>query len=268
MTFRDSAWPEGVPCWADMMVDDVDEATRFYGDLLGWEFVDTGEDYGHYSIAMVQGRTTAAIGPKPPGVQAPSAWSTYLAVADADATAARITAAGGKLILSPGDVGAAARTAVAVDPAGAVFGIWQAGRTTGVQIANVPGALTWNECVVHDYPAAKRFYADVFGHAFDEPSHGDYEYATIHVDTDDGAEPAEVAAVSGLPDDVPAAVLPHWTTYFAVTEVDAVVTRLVDLGGTLHGGPVDSPRGRVAAVADPAGAYFRVIESSTPSGRR
>ncbi|GAA1247022.1 VOC family protein [Prauserella halophila] len=261
MSFRDTPWPEGTPCWVDMMADDVAEITRFYGDLLGWEFVDTGEDYGHYSIALVDGRATAAIGPKPPGVQAPSAWSTYLAADDADATVERITAAGGKLILPPGDVGEAARTAVAVDAAGAVFGIWQAGRTTGVQIANVPGALTWNECVTRDYPAAKRFYSDTFGHTFDEPSHGDFAYATIHVDAGDGAEAAEVGGIGALPDTVPAEISPHWTTYFAVTEVDAVVTRLVELGGTVHGGPVDSPRGRFAAVADPGGAHFRVIES-------
>ncbi|OLT44708.1 hypothetical protein BJF85_19745 [Saccharomonospora sp. CUA-673] len=277
MAVRDTAWPVGAPCWVDLTCGDLDATRAFYTALLGWDFVDTGEDYGHYSIAMVDRRAVAAIGPTPPGMAAPQSWTTYLATDDVDATAEAITAEGGRLVLEPGDVGEAGRMGVAADPTGAVFGIWQAGRTTGVQITNVPGALAWNECVTRDYTAAKRFYAAVFGLGFDEPSHGPFEYATIRVDGSDldssdlgggsgagvggaGSETAEVGGIGALPDDVTAQVPPHWTTYFAVTDVDAAVTHLVDLGGTVHDGPVDSPRGRLAAVADPGGGSFRLIE--------
>ena len=51
-------------------------------------------------------------------------WMTYLATADADATAAKIKGGGGQLVMEPMDVMDAGRMAVAVDPAGAVFGVW------------------------------------------------------------------------------------------------------------------------------------------------
>ena len=41
------------------------------------------------------------------------------------------------------DVGTQARMLVAVDPAGAVFGAWQAGEHTGAQLVKEPGAFTW-----------------------------------------------------------------------------------------------------------------------------
>ena len=51
---------------------------------------------------------------------------TYLATADADATAAKIKDAGGQLVVKPMDVMKAGKMAVAVDPASTVFSVWQA----------------------------------------------------------------------------------------------------------------------------------------------
>jgi predicted enzyme related to lactoylglutathione lyase len=74
-------------------------------------------------------------------------WMTFLATSDADATAAKIKGAGGQLIMEAMDVMDAGRMAVAVDPASAVFGIWQARAFPGAQIVNEPGAMRWNEQV-------------------------------------------------------------------------------------------------------------------------
>src|SRR5207249_2388826 len=84
----------------------------FYGSLFGWQFEDTGADFGHYQMGSLDGRSVGAIGPKPPGMeQMPSVWNTYLAVADADKTAAKITEAGGQLFMPPGDIGDSGRMA-------------------------------------------------------------------------------------------------------------------------------------------------------------
>ncbi len=50
----------------------------------------------------------------------------------------------------------------AQDPAGATFGIWQAGAHHGAQLANEPGTLVWNECQTTDSDAAEAFYRAVF----------------------------------------------------------------------------------------------------------
>ena len=47
-----------------------------------------------------------------------------------------------------------------------MFGLWQSGRHTGMQLANEPGAVAWNECMSRDFDAAKEFYATVFGYGW------------------------------------------------------------------------------------------------------
>lgn len=260
MTVRDTPWPEGTPCWVDAMVPDPKRAADFYGPLLGWQLIDTGGDYGNYLIAQVQGRAAAAIGPKPPGMeQMPSVWTTYLATDNADATAEKITAAGGQLLMPPGDVGPAGRMAMAIDPTGAAFGIWQAGETTGIGIANIPGTLVWNECMTRDFEAAKAFYASVFGYDYDDMSSGGFSYATAKVQGN------VVGGIGGLPAEVPAEVPAHWGTYFGVPDTDAAVERISQLGGSLLRPAQESPYGRMAQVADDQGVPFSVIAVSAPS---
>jgi len=57
-----------------------------------------------------------------PGV--PNHWHVYFAVADADATAAKVTELGGSMLAEPFDT-PAGRMAVARDPQGAAFSIIQ-----------------------------------------------------------------------------------------------------------------------------------------------
>ena len=52
----------------------------------------------------------------------------------------------------------------------------------------------------------------------------------------------------------------QWVTYFSVVNTDAAVAKIVAHGGKVMGSIDDSPFGRLAAVADPAGAFFKVIQ--------
>src|SRR5699024_8488318 len=92
----------------------------------------------------------------------PVAWNTYVAVDDADAVAARIEAAHGRVLVAPSDVGPAGRTAICADPADATFRLWQARARPGAQVVNEPGS--WNFSDLHaSAPDALDFYTDVFG---------------------------------------------------------------------------------------------------------
>ena len=55
MPIRSDPWPAGTPCWVDLGAADVAASTEFYGAVLGWTFVDTGEEFGHYNIGQVNG---------------------------------------------------------------------------------------------------------------------------------------------------------------------------------------------------------------------
>jgi len=86
----------------------------FYGPVLGWTFVDTGEEFGHYQMCRVGDQNAAGIGPKQDPEQT-TAWLLYLASDDADGTAKLITDNGGGLIWGPEDIGEIGRMAVATD---------------------------------------------------------------------------------------------------------------------------------------------------------
>jgi predicted enzyme related to lactoylglutathione lyase len=253
MTVRDSAWPDGTPCWADLIVPDRKKAMAFYGALFGWDFAEGTEETGFYTLALTEGRNVVGLMATMPGQEAPPAWTVYLATSDLDKTVAAATEAGGQVIAPAMDVMTQGRMAVIADPAGAVFGLWQAGDHTGMQIANVPGAVSWNESMSRDYETAKAFYGKVFGYGFDDMSAPGFSYSVLTV----GGEP--VGGIGALPDDVPAQVPAHWLSYFTVGDTDAVAAKAVELGGSVITEPFDSPQGRLAALTDDQGAVFRVI---------
>ena len=98
MTTRDTPWPDGTPCWADLGAPDIQKAREFYSDVFSWTVHPGGPETGGYSVAELNGRGVAGIGPKMSPAQAPTMWMTYLATADAHATAAKIKGAGGQLV--------------------------------------------------------------------------------------------------------------------------------------------------------------------------
>ena len=80
MTTRTTKRTAGTPTWVDLATPDLNVAKAFYKDLFGWDYFDTGPDFGHYNMAMAQGRNAAGIGPIwPPDSPQPSAWTIYLA---------------------------------------------------------------------------------------------------------------------------------------------------------------------------------------------
>src|ERR1700742_3693236 len=99
MVTRDTPWPDGTPCWVDLGTGDIKQALRFYSAQFGWDIAEGGPEVGGYSLARVDGRNVAGIGPNMSQPDAPSAWSTCFAAADADAAAARITSAGGQVVM-------------------------------------------------------------------------------------------------------------------------------------------------------------------------
>lgn len=253
MVNRDTAWPEGTPCWVDLGVADIDKAISFYSASFGWDIAKGGAEVGGYSLATVGGRNVAGIGPKMGGEEQPTMWMTYLAVDDADEAAARIKGAGGQVIMGPMDVMDLGRMAVALDTTGGAFGIWQAARHTGAQVANVPGALAWNEHMSHDFEAAKTFYGAVFGYEFGDMSTPDFAYATLNL----GGRP--VGGIGGYPAGVPAGIPGSWVVYFGVADTDAAVATTTRAGGTVEHQPTDTPYGRMAMVADDQGARFSIM---------
>jgi uncharacterized protein len=255
MSTRDTAWPQGTPCWVDLMVASDLEASRdFYGKVLGWEYQVSGPEMGYYSIALAEDRAAAGLGQMPPDQPAPPvAWTTYLAVDDIDAVCTSITEHGGQVHAPPMPVGEQGSMAIAMDPTGAVFGLWKAGQHTGAQIVNQPGGVVWNDLMTRDPDRAREFYAAVFGYEY-QPMGGDFDYSTIVGEGPGGV----VGGLGAMMPDTPSEVPAHWRTYFSVTDVPATVAAATAAGGTVISEPSPTPWGLMAELRDPQGATFTV----------
>jgi uncharacterized protein len=154
-------YDHGVPSWCDLQTPDLEGAKAFYAALFGWDVPDGPAEAGGYTMGYVRGRPVAGLGPQMnPG---PPAWATYVDVDDADDTAAKVTANGGKVLMGPMDVMEVGRLLVFSDPTGAVCGAWQPKAHLGAGVVNEPNTVCWNELVSTDVAAAQVFYGAVFG---------------------------------------------------------------------------------------------------------
>ncbi len=70
-----------------------------------------------------------------------------------------------------------------------------------------------------------------------------------------------------MTDDFPPEVPPYINVYFTVADCDEAVARATARGGVLRFGPMDTPFGRFAAISDPQGANFSVLDITTTAGR-
>jgi hypothetical protein len=252
MPTRDTIWPAGTPCWVDAAVPDVEAATKFYGDVLGWSFHDTGEDYGHFQMCMAGEQTAAGIGKFQMEGQ-PAAWTVYLASDNLEASAEAITASGGKVMFGPVEIPQVGRLTIAADPTGGVFGLWQADPMPGISIYNEPGGLVWEDARLTDIDAGKRFYTAAFGYDHTPIEGAPDDYGTFGFA---GSEDplGGMGGMMGAPEGTPS----HWIPYFGVTDVYAAVAAAEAGGGTVIAPTMDTPYGRMATLADPFGAVFAV----------
>jgi predicted enzyme related to lactoylglutathione lyase len=253
MPTRETPFAPGTPCWVDLLSSDPVKSKAFYGGLLGWNSTDAGEAFGHYVNFDSEGQLVAGMAQNNPESGSPDAWSTYLATADIDATVVAATAAGANVIMPAMAVADLGSMALLIDPAGAAFGLWQAGLHTGFGKYNEPGSVTWDEIHSKDYPASKAFYADVFGWELTEVSDtDDFRYATGHVA---GEMVAGLMDASGY---LPAEISSHWAVYFSVANVDEACAKVVELGGAVTRPAEDTPYGRLADALDSTGAMFKL----------
>ncbi len=244
----------GTPSWIDLASPDIDASLRFYGGLMGWTATDAQPETGGYRLFQQGAANVAGAMPQMQPGQ-PPAWATYVTVADADETAAKVVEAGGTSIAGPMDVTDIGRMAVFSDPSGAVFGIWQPKTFTGADLVNEPNSLCWNEVRTRDPERAKSFYAAVFGWAAGAPPVEGPGYTIWELDG------KAVGGMMPMSDEFfPAEVPPHWSVCFAVADCDAIVARAVELGATVTAPAMDMPIGRFAAFLDPQGAAFTVLQ--------
>ena len=120
------------------------------------------------------------------------------------------------------------------------------------------GKVILVELITPDLAAAERFYGGLFGWTFREIEAGRTKYSEALLDG---------RAVAGLfQRAIPRGEQrqPEWRSFFAVDDVDATERLAVQHGAKLLFGPRSFPnRGREAVLADPQGAIFAILASSS-----
>jgi uncharacterized protein len=261
-----TSYEPGTPCWVDLSSPDLAVAKAFYGGLFGWD-AHTSPDpaaggYTFFTMADtlggINGHELAAVMPIMNEGQ-PPAWTTYVSVADVDATAKKVPEAGGTVLMEPMEVMGQGRIAIFADDQGAVIGAWQPLAFQGAGFVNDPDTYCWSELACRDIDKAKEFYREVFGWQGETTAFGSSTYTEWKLGG------PSVAGMIQMNEMWPAEVPPHWMPYFAVEDCDASAARATELGGTVSVSPTDIPIGRFAVLGDPSGAFFSIMQFAPQS---
>jgi len=118
----------------------------------------------------------------------------------------------------------------------------------------LPGKFVWADLVTDDVPAARKFYAQLFGWRFQEA--GNYSIAL----NDD----RPLCGMFQRPRPKDRSAEPRWFGYISVPSVARAQRAVTKAGGRVLAAPQKMPkRGEQAVFADPEGALFGVVKSSS-----
>ena len=257
--------PHGDFIWYELLTNDPAAAKRFYDPVAGWTIANgaVGEiDYRMIDAGDGPVGGTMTLTPEMTGHGARPTWLGYIGVDDVDATIAAIEARGGRVIMPAFDMDGVGRIATVADPQGNPFYVMRdaSGEVSTSFDPEKPGHAAWNELQTTDLEVAKEFYPAVFGWTLGDvmpmpvPSEveggemGDYQF----VDHGGRMSGAMLAAPVGAPT--------GWSFAFHNRDIDAAVTRIGELGGTVNDGPMEVPGGQRAVMAtDPEGVAFMLV---------
>jgi predicted enzyme related to lactoylglutathione lyase len=182
------------------------------------------------------------------------AWLTFIAVRDVDAAERTALNNGAKSVSKPKSYAGRGRQAVLADPDGAIFAILASSTGDPGDSLPPPGEWIWSSLLAKDPDREATFYQAMF------------RYDIYDLPRDDGAPhvilSSDEYARAGL-NPLPATGhrRPHWLNFVRVVSADDAAAKAVSLGGKVLVQPYeDRHGGKVAVIADPAGAPVGIME--------
>jgi predicted enzyme related to lactoylglutathione lyase len=245
----------GTFCWTELASPNAAASKKFYQSLFGWtlrEFpIGDGETY---TMLLAEGLEVCALyeNEEVKAGKVPAHWLAYISVENADETAKKAQAAGGKLLHPAMDVMDVGRMAVIQDPTGAFFAAWQPRKSIGARVQEVAGSVCWRELITPNEDVAAKFYSTVFGWVPKVEKLGPVPY-TLFQNGDTSVGGMLKTPMPGIP--------PHWGTYWIVDDIHASVKKVQSLGGKILKEETPIPGiGTFAVAADPHGAPFSMMQ--------
>lgn len=241
--------------WHELQTRDCARALHFYEAFCGWTTTDAStSNPRERHMCSLNGLAIGAVTTSQAPPHVPAFWLPFLAVADLDDTVARARTLGARVLRQPARLLGAGRSAVVVDPRGAVVGLRDAGAVASTE--SVPGTFCWDELLTDEAESSAAFYAALTGCSIDALDLG--PMGTYRVLVSNGRR---IAGVMKHPENVH----PHWLPYLGVRGVESETSRAVGLGASLYFAPRDVPvAGRISGVDDPTGAGVCLIDANSP----
>ena len=130
--------------WADIFVEDDEQARQFYSELLGWTWRTIGSGVDAYDLAENDGIPIAGLvqRDRQKGEVAGAIWVSYVSVANAEASARQIVSLGGETLVPVVKVNGRGDFAIFSDPMGALFGIARSATARARGATTVSGYTT------------------------------------------------------------------------------------------------------------------------------
>ncbi|HMR75410.1 MAG TPA: VOC family protein [Polyangiaceae bacterium] len=249
------AYDHGRFVWFELVTKDHAKAKAFYPELFGWKLEPMQmADGSSYPMLKAGGAPVGGF-MTPPKDGIPPHWVSYVSVADVNASAKKVVAAGGKTLMDAMDVPGVGRIQPVTDPQGGAFMLFR-GETEDHDAVKGPGSFHWNELWAKDTAAALKFYSDVLGYSHDVMDMPNGKYYVLK----NGDSPR-----GGLMQSPDPKVPQMWLQYVEVADTDDAVKRAVARGAKQHGETMQVEGvGRFAILQDSLGAVIGVIKPANP----
>ena len=236
--------------WYDLGTTDLEAAQAFYTAVTGWNLVPHNDQYTMFANAQGPIGGSMVLSDDAKAMGAPPHWLAYIGTPDLDATVAKLQGLGGKVYVPAFDMPNVGRIAVAADPFGAAFGLFQPAEGGQAPGEAKVGDFSWNELMTDNVDTVWGFYQNLFGwtpgEAMDMGEMGVYFLFE--------ASGISRGGIMKRPPEMPVSA---WLHYIRVEDLDAALATTTKLGGTIMNGPMAVPGGeRVAQCMDPQGAAF------------
>ena len=119
----------GALCWFELYARDLEQSTRFYADLFGYELRTMAGLGGvpYVQLGIGKGAAGGALQIRPECAEVPPMWAVYFQTDDLDAAILRAESHGGNLLMAATEIPGVGRFAMLSDPQGASFMVMQMG---------------------------------------------------------------------------------------------------------------------------------------------
>ncbi len=250
--------------WYELITRDVDKAVNFYGQVVGWDFKDSGMPGMKYMLFSKDGKDVGGMmtwaGAGMPDL--PAEWVGHIHTAKLDAELTAVTADGGTIVRPAHVIPGVGRFAIVLDPQKVKYLLFEPGQQDFRPRLNqmAVGNVGWHELLTEDQATAFDFYSKHYGwqkdRAHDMGAMGIYQTFLTNQPLYSGGMMNRRGVQ--MPESVPS----HWKFYFIVDDIEAAQKRVIEAGGKVIVTPEDVPGGsRILQAIDDQDGHFALIQT-------